>query len=103
MVANYDKFLNAVAGTFETDMTPDEIKKLIKFQLNDMSPWTFESQNVVGGTGRTTTYSSGSTELSVVYPNQKSINEAKEAIRKVLAGESLHPEENTTEGENAAQ
>ncbi|MBR2603804.1 MAG: LCP family protein [Bacilli bacterium] len=104
MVAHYDKFLNAVAGTFETDMSPEDIKKLIKFQLNDMSPWTFESQNVVGGTGRTTTYSSGSTELSVVYPNQKSINEAKEAIRKVLAGESLHPEENTTtEGENAAQ
>ena len=95
-VAHYTDLLNALDGTFETDMSMEEIAALVKFQLNDMSPWTFESQNVVGGTGRTTTLSSGSTELSVVYPNQNSINEAKEAIRKVIAGESLHPEENTT-------
>ena len=52
---------------------------------------------VIGGTGRTTTLSSGSTELSVVYPNQSSVNAAKEAIRKVIAGESLHPEENAAQ------
>jgi LCP family protein required for cell wall assembly len=98
-VAHYTDLLNAVNGTFETSMPEEDIKKLVKFQLNDMTPWTFESQNVVGGTGRTTTLSSGSTELSVVYPSQASINEAKEAIRKVLAGESLHPEENQTETE----
>lgn len=96
MVAHYTDFLNAVDGTFETDMSVQDMQKLIKFQLNDMTPWKFESQNVVGTTGRTTTYSSGSTELSVVYPNQNSINEAKEAIRKVIAGEPLHPEENST-------
>jgi hypothetical protein len=78
-------------------MQMEEIAALVKFQLNDLTPWKFESQNVVGGTGRTTTLSSGSTELSVVYPNQSSVNEAKEAIRKVLAGESLHPEENVAQ------
>jgi LCP family protein required for cell wall assembly len=96
-VAHYTDILNAVNGTFETDMQMEEIAALVKFQLNDLTPWKFESQNVVGGTGRTTTLSSGSTELSVVYPNQSSVNEAKEAIRKVLAGESLHPEENVAQ------
>ena len=97
MVRHYDDLLKAVDGTFETNMPIEDIKKLINFQLTNMPHWQFESQNVVGGTGRTTTLSSGSTELSVVYPNQNSINEAKEAIRKVLAGESLHPEETVTE------
>lgn len=95
MVANYSKLLNAVDGTFETDMSQEDIAALIKFQLNDMSAWKFESQNVTGGTGRTTTYSSGSTELSVVYPTQESINAAKEAIKKVYNGEPL--EDTTTD------
>ena len=95
-VANYNKLLQAVDGTFETSMSQEDIAALVKFQLNDMTPWKFESQNVVGGTGRTTTLSSGSTELSVVYPSQSSIDAAKEAIRKVMAGEPLHPEETQT-------
>ena len=100
LIINYNSILGAMDGTFETSMSQEEIAALVKFQLNDMKTWTFESQNVTGGTGREQTYSGGSTPLSVVYPSQKTINEAKDAIAKVLAGESLHPEETgTTETE----
>lgn len=101
LIVNYSSILKAMDGTFETSMSTEEITSLVKFQLNDMRGWTFESQNITGPTGREATYSGGSTELSVVYPSQKTINEAKDAIAKVLAGESLHPEETeeTTEEE----
>ena len=103
LAAHYTDILSAMEDTFETSLTDEDIKKLVKFQLNDMKGWTFESQNVTGGTGRTTTYSSGSTELSVVYPNQQTIDDAKEAIRKVLAGEDLHATETTTDTETVSE
>lgn len=84
MIANYTSLLNAVSGTFETSMSADEIKKLVRFQLNDMSGWTIDSQNIVGTTGQTTTYASPSTPLSVVYPDETSIQEAKIRIQQVL-------------------
>ena len=96
IIIQYKSLLDAVDGTFETDMPIEDISALVQFQLNDMSAWTFESANVTGGTGREVTYSGGSTPLSVVYPSQKTINEAKDAIAKVIAGESLHPEEEQT-------
>ena len=96
LIINYKNILAAMDGTFETSMSQEEIAALVKFQLSDMEGWNFESQNVTGGTGREVTYSGGSTPLSVVYPSQKTINEAKDAIAKVLAGESLHPEEEQT-------
>lgn len=96
LIINYKNILAAMDGTFETSMSKEEIAALVKFQLDDMEGWTFESANVTGGTGREVTYSGGSTPLSVVYPSQKTINEAKDAIAKVLAGESLHPEEEQT-------
>ncbi|MBR4830307.1 MAG: LCP family protein [Bacilli bacterium] len=97
LIVNYSSILKSLDGTFETSMSTEEITSLVKFQINDMRGWTFKSQNITGGTGREQTYSGGSTPLSVVYPSQKTINEAKDAIAKVLAGESLDEEETTEE------
>ena len=84
LVTNYTGLLNAVSGSFETSLSTQEITSLVKFQLNDMSKWKIDTYGIQGTTGRTTTYASPSTELSVVYPNAESVEEAKAMIKNVL-------------------
>ena len=84
LITNYDKILKALNGSFETNLSTANITSLVQFQLNDMRGWTFTTSNLDGTTGNSPTYSYPKSSLSVMYPNEKTIKEAKQKIEEAL-------------------
>lgn len=86
LLTNYTGIMNAISGTFETNMTSGEITDLIQMQLNDMSSWTFEKQSVDGSNSSAVTFGSGGQVLYVMEPNRATVDEAVRKINEVLSG-----------------
>lgn len=84
VLTKYNDILNAIDGSFETNMTYDEITSLVKSQLSSVSNWSIESTSVGGTAGNDYTYSMGNTKLYVTYPNEETIENAKDKINAVL-------------------
>lgn len=93
MLENYTDILDAVADSMITSMTQEEIGELVQFQLNDMRGWEFVTYDLNGFDGMATTYSGGSQELYVMYPDEASVEQAKEYLRQIYAGEKVVIEE----------
>ncbi|MBR3169310.1 LCP family protein [Candidatus Saccharibacteria bacterium] len=98
LLSNYSEILAALEGTFETSFNMDDVTKFFKNQLDEMATWTVESQNLDGKTGGAATYSYPAQKLSVMFPDEKSIEAAKKKINEVLGIEE--PAEETS-AENA--
>lgn len=84
VLAKYNDILNAIDGSFETNMTYDEVTSLVKSQLTNASSWTIDSVNVGGENGMDYTYSMGDTKLYVTYPNYDEIERVQKEINKVI-------------------
>ena len=87
IVTNYASIMDAMANTFSTTMSNDEITSLIKYQLNNNPKWTME-QYMVNGTGDTLMCAELGDAASVMVPNQSTVKTAKDKINAVLAGKS---------------
>lgn len=85
MVTNYTKFLDALSGAFETDLTNEEIQQLIQYQIQEMPGWKFYTYSVDGSGGSDFAPSMGSNAY-VMYPNEKTVKKAKTYIDDVLDG-----------------
>lgn len=83
-LTNYNSIMNAIAGSFQTNFTSDEIYSLIHMQLDDMSAWTVESYSVTGKGKHDKTYSMPSVNAYVMEPNMDTVYKAREMIKKVL-------------------
>ena len=84
LISKYEKILDSLKGTFETDLSTDNITSLIQFQLNDMKGWNFETYNLDGTTGMDYTYSYPNRKLSIMYQNPETVKEAQKRINQVL-------------------
>lgn len=84
VIGNYESFLNAIQGMFQTNMTTDEITALIQMQINDMATWDVTTTLVDGTGDMVPTYSYGSTPLYVMRPDQGTINEAKKLLQSTI-------------------
>lgn len=85
LISKYDKILNTLSNSFETDLTDKEIKAFAKAQLDNNIPWNIESISVDGTGAKNYTYSMGTNYLLyVMIPNQNTVNTAKEKINQVL-------------------
>lgn len=84
LIMNYEKILNALSGSFESNLSTDNITSLVQFQINDMRGWKFETSNLNGSTGMEPCYSFPKSKLSVMYQNPKTIDKAKSKIKEVL-------------------
>ena len=80
----YDKILENTEGTFETNMTYDEITNLVKFELADLKKWSVESISLDGTGDMQPTYSMGVINLYVMQPNIDTVNNAKNRISEYL-------------------
>lgn len=89
IITGYSKILKSLNGTFQTNMSDNDIQKLIKMQLNDMASWNITSYNLDGSDGSEYTYSYPTQELYVMNPNEETVTEAQSLIDKVIAGELL--------------
>jgi len=56
--------------------------------------WYIDRVNVTGGTGGAPCYSMGNENLSVVFPSDESVEEAKQAIH-----DTMYPEDQTVKSE----
>lgn len=84
IIKKYTKILKAVSGSFQTNITNDEISSIVKGQLNDLAGWTIQSNTLDGKGSYGNTYSGGSTQLYVMIPNETSVVNGMKKINKVL-------------------
>ena len=89
ILTKYSNIMNSISGSFETNMSFDEITSLVRMQMNDLASWNIVSNAVVGTGDSQTTYSAGSQHLYVMIPNQTSVDNAKEKMQQVISGEIL--------------
>lgn len=85
LISKYNSILNTLTGSFNTDMSKNEITSFIKYQLDKMPSWKIESYAVTGSGSMDYTYSMGSKyKLYVMEPNMSIVNTAKTKINEVL-------------------
>jgi len=101
ILKNFNKLMKSIEGSFETNMKTKKITKFVKLQMDEGIKWNIESISVDGSGGRETTYSVPSKRAYVMYPNEESVNSAKENIKRILAGKKIKKEkEEKTGGSN---
>lgn len=90
ILINYGKIMDNISGSFETNMSADEISGLIKMQLNDMAEWNIVTNAVTGSDSSQTTYTSGSQEIYVMIPDKVSVSSAKTKMQQVINGNIIN-------------
>ena len=84
LISNYSDILNALNGTFETNITGDEITSLVRMQIDEMKGWNIESVNVTGTGSLQPTYSYPNQNLYVMNPDMESVNKAITRLHEVI-------------------
>lgn len=84
ILTKYTSILNALEGSFQTNISQDELSKIVKDQLNSMPSWTIKSNSLTGTGDYASTYSMGSQELYVMRPDETSVKTATQKINEVL-------------------
>ena len=94
ILTNYSSVLSSIEGSFETNMSSNEITSLIKMQLNDMASWDFY-QIQLSGTGKSMTGGAymPNNKLYYMIPNEESVNECASLIKQMMNGEKIHIEQ----------
>lgn len=85
IITNYLSFMDAISGTFQTNMSEKEINSLIKMQLSDMRGWTITS-DALTGTGGTDWTPANGFNAYVMYPDGTSLERVLEEIQAVKEG-----------------
>ena len=90
IITNYSNILAAVEGSFETDMSSDDIKSLVNMQLDEMANWEMFNVQVTGdGAISYDTYSQKGKKTYITIPYKKSIQNIRKVIDKIEAGKKL--------------
>lgn len=83
IITNYAAIIDAMADTFSTTMSNEEITSLIKYQLDKNPKWTIE-QYMVDGSGSTQMCAELGDAAYVMIPNQDTVRTASERIEELL-------------------
>lgn len=95
MITSYGKFMDALAVAFDTNISGDEISDFIKYELNNMPKWKFESYTIYGESAYDFCYEAQS-YASVTYQNDLMNEIARNKIKAVLKGKSSNTVEDTS-------
>lgn len=85
IILGYEKILSAIDGSFESNLTSENITSLVRLQLDEMSPWQVESYNVNGSGRLTKTHSYPNQNLYVIDIDQTTLSTAKTKLEAVLS------------------
>lgn len=88
IITSYASIMDAVGGSFQTNMSNSEMTSLIKMQINDMSGWDIE-QIAVNGTGETTWSPANGFNSYVMIPDDQTVVYAVDLMKKVANGEDV--------------
>lgn len=87
IITKYDALLRALEGKFQTNISSENISKLIKMQLNDMASWNIKSISLDGSDKMEYTYSypksMGNSKTYVMEPNIDTIKRAQDLINDI--------------------
>lgn len=89
IITSYTSILDSLEGSFETNLSMDDITKLAKHQIDKMPSWSVTSNSLNGSDASEYTYSYSGQKLYVMKPNEDSITKAKDLLSKIYAGELL--------------
>ena len=84
VVAQLEEILESMSGTFQTNITEEEISALSKMQIDEMAQWSVSVYNVTGKESYEYTYSYPTRKLRVIIPEEKTIEMAKSKLKEVL-------------------
>ncbi len=87
MLLNFGKFVDALSGAFETNMSADEIKALLRYQVSFNPEWIIEGYAMAGNSDLLYCASLG-TEASVIVVDDAYLQEGRAKIQAVLDGHS---------------
>lgn len=93
IITKFDSLLTAMKGTFLTNLSDDAIYGLCQKQLDENISWNIVNYRVEGTFGMAQCASSGSTELSVVYPYSNQIQFIGDVMDQVINGETVVQQE----------
>lgn len=93
LLRKYGTILNNLEGSFLTNISTNEITDLVKYQLDKMPSWNITSISLNGKDGIEYVYSYKPSPLYVMIPNEDTINNAQEILKKLKNGEKLLKEE----------
>ena len=89
ILTKYTSLLKSLEGSFQTNMSTDEITALIKNQIKEMAKWNVTSVNLDGYDGSGYTYSYSWELLYVMIPDEDSVIDAQQKIKDVLNNQTL--------------
>ena len=98
MLKNYAGIMDDMDGSFQTDMTKEDIGYLVQSTLAD-SDWKILTYSVSGSDSTQVCFSLGQ-DAYVMVPNNSDVDYAKTIINKVLNGEELTQDQITEYLEN---
>ena len=89
IIIKYSSLLSSVKNKFQTNLSTNNIKKLIKMQLSDNAAWNINTISVGGSDANKRTYSYPNQELYAMIPDENQVNKVKDYIKKLYNGEKL--------------
>ncbi len=91
LLTNYAQILEAVAGSMEMTVPMDVIGDLVSRQLADGGSWNVVSYSVTGTGGSEKSPAAGGAVAYMMYPNQESVDKAKQLIQDLVDGKTVTP------------
>lgn len=88
LLNNYSSLMSQMKDCFQTNMTKDELGKLVQEQLDDGGSWNIVQYSVSGGDAMDYCYSVGG-DAYVMVPFQDTIDYAQDLIKRVLSDEEI--------------
>jgi len=86
-ITHIESLLQAIQGTFMTNLTTDKIYALVQMQLDDMASWDMVQYNITGTGSWETSYAMGQNSgitYSVLIANQSTVKKAKDYINQIM-------------------
>ena len=84
LIMKYTDIINSLSNSFETNISSNQIYKLVNMQLDKMPNWQISNYSLDGTDSYNYTYSYKNSKLYVMEPNMKTVDEAKEKIQNIF-------------------
>ncbi len=89
ILTSYTNIMDSMKGTFNTNLTSNQMSELVKMQLDEGGSWEVLSYTVNGTGDSATSYSMPNQRSYIMIPDQATVDAATELMERVLAGERL--------------
>ena len=84
IINSFTELMDALNGTFLTNISTDSIWDFANMQINDLASWDVIQYSVTGSTGGGETASMPGRQLSVVFPNENHVAFISGEIQKMM-------------------